>query len=66
MWSVFRLGREEGIWNRPTESGSRWQESGAFAVDGEGVVRWAGRAERADWIAEFEEGLRALEGKGES
>ena len=66
MWSVFRLGREEGIWNRPTESGSRWQESGAFAVDGEGVVRWAGRAESADWIPDFEEGLKALEGKEEN
>ncbi|KAK0509541.1 hypothetical protein JMJ35_007935 [Cladonia borealis] len=66
MWSVVRLGREEGIWNRPTESGSRWQESGAFAVDGEGVVRWGGSAERADWIPDFEEGLRVLEGKEES
>lgn len=61
---MFRLGRE-GIWNRPTESGSRWQESGAFAVDGKGVVRWAGRAEMADWIPDFEEGVNALGWKEE-
>ena len=63
---MVKLGREEGIWNRPTESGSRWQESGAFAVDGEGVIRWGGSAERADWIPVFEEGVRVLEGKEES
>ncbi|KAL4725072.1 hypothetical protein ACLX1H_008519 [Fusarium chlamydosporum] len=37
MWNVFSLGKNEGIWNRPTESGSRWQTSGAFAVDRDGT-----------------------------
>lgn len=63
MWSVYKLGKEEGIWNRPTESGSRWQMSGAFAVDGEGVVRWGGAAELADWIPDFGEGVRSLQGE---
>ena len=61
MWSVYKLGKEEGIWNRPTESGSRWQMSGAFGVDKEGVVRWGGRAQQADWIPDFEEAVTVLE-----
>ncbi|KAL2043344.1 hypothetical protein N7G274_003650 [Stereocaulon virgatum] len=64
LWSVYQLGKEEGIWNRPTESGSRWQMSGAFAVDGEGVVRWGGAAELADWIPDFREGVRRLGREG--
>lgn len=40
MWSVYKLGKEEGIWNRSTESGSRWQTSGSFAIDKEGMVAW--------------------------
>ncbi|KAG6042010.1 hypothetical protein E4U41_007106 [Claviceps citrina] len=38
LYSVYRLGAEEGIWNRATESGSRWQKSGAFAVGGDGTT----------------------------
>ena len=44
---------------RPTESGSRWQKSGSFAVDRNGVVIWGGAAERADWIPNFEEAVKA-------
>ena len=47
-------------WNRPTESGSRWQTSGSFAVDRNGVVRWGGAAERADWIPDFEEAVKTV------
>ena len=61
MWSVYRLGKEEGIWIRPTESGSRWQMSGAFGVDKKGVVRWGGRAQQADWIPDFREAVTVLE-----
>lgn len=61
MWSVYRLGKEQGIWNRPTESGSRWQTSGSFAVNRNGVLRWGGAAERADWIPDFEEAVKAVE-----
>ncbi|PBP28746.1 hypothetical protein BUE80_DR000275, partial [Diplocarpon rosae] len=35
LWEAYALGKREGIWNRPTESGSRWQTAGSFAVDGE-------------------------------
>lgn len=61
MWSVVKLGREEGIWNRPTESGSRWQSAGSWGVDGKGIVRWGRVAVRADEIADFGDGARALE-----
>lgn len=40
MWNVFKLGRDEGIWNRPTESGSRWQTSGSCATDARGIIIW--------------------------
>ncbi|KAI6911182.1 hypothetical protein KC316_g11047 [Hortaea werneckii] len=73
LGEVWRLGSEEGIWNRPTESGSRWQVSGFFAVggdeEGEGkenggnggmVVKWGRGAERADDVPDFEEAVRAL------
>ena len=64
LYEVWKLGREEGIWNRPTESGSRWQIGGAFGVDGEGVVRWGGPMERADDLPDLEGGVRVLEGGG--
>lgn len=63
MWSVYKLGKEEGIWNRPTESGSRWQTAGSFGVDGQGVVKWSKPAQRADDIPDFEEGLKMIEFK---
>ncbi|TKA24872.1 hypothetical protein B0A50_06601 [Salinomyces thailandicus] len=61
LYGVWALGKAEGIWNRPTESGSRWQVSGAFGVDGEGIVRWGGAAGRADERFDFEEGVRVVE-----
>lgn len=60
IYSVFRLGKEEGIWNRPTESGSRWQMSGAFAIDRGGTVRWAHVASSADDIPNLDAGAQAL------
>ncbi|CAD6442699.1 2485c0fb-1e34-4d0d-ad63-495595e5ab1f [Sclerotinia trifoliorum] len=61
MLSVFRLGREEKIWNRPTESGSRWQMSGSWVVDGEGIVKGGGVARSADDIMDFEEVVKLVE-----
>ncbi|KAF7561874.1 hypothetical protein G7046_g2263 [Stylonectria norvegica] len=60
LYSVFRLGKDEGIWNRPTDSGSRWQMGGAFAVDSFGVVRWAHVAASADDMPDLEAGIKAL------
>lgn len=53
LYSVFRLGTDEGIWNRTTESGTRWQVSGAFAVDEGGVVRYAHMSKAADDLADL-------------
>ncbi|KAI9871747.1 MAG: hypothetical protein M1830_002502 [Pleopsidium flavum] len=63
MWSVYQLGKGEGIWNRPTESGNRWQTAGSFGVDGQGIVKWSEAAQRADDIPDFEVGLKMLEFK---
>jgi hypothetical protein len=60
LWAAYRLGKDEGTWNRPTESGNRWQTSGSFAVDGEGTVRWGGAMRRADEIPNFEEAVKIL------
>jgi hypothetical protein len=61
LYSVYAVGKGEGIWNRPTESGSRWQTSGAWAVDTDGVVKWGGLAKAADDVPDFGEALRSLE-----
>lgn len=65
MYSVWRLGKNEGIWNRPTESGSRWQMAGSFAVDGGGAVRWGAAANRADDVPDFGAAVGALKGGSE-
>ena len=61
LWSVYKVGKEDNIWNRPTESGSRWQTSGSFGIDPKGRVRWGQAAPSADWIPNFEEAVRAVE-----
>lgn len=61
LWNVYQTGKRDNIWNRPTESGTRWQTSGSFAVDKEGILRWGQAAPSADWIPDFEEAVRAVE-----
>ncbi|KAF2134548.1 hypothetical protein P153DRAFT_305014 [Dothidotthia symphoricarpi CBS 119687] len=63
--SVKKLGSEEGIWNRDTESGNRWQTAGCFGVDGRGVVRWGGADERADDVRDFGKGVETVLGTKE-
>ncbi|KAG6077637.1 hypothetical protein E4U33_001195 [Claviceps sp. LM78 group G4] len=58
LYSVYRLGADEGIWNRATESGSRWQKSGAFAVDRDGVVRWLHVSKAADDLPELDAAIQ--------
>ncbi|KAJ7180925.1 hypothetical protein C8R46DRAFT_985991 [Mycena filopes] len=60
MWAAYRLGKEEGIWNRPTESGNRWQMAGSFAVDEEGILRWGRAMRSAAEIPNFEEGVESV------
>lgn len=60
MYNVFNLASKEGIKNRPTESGSRWQQGGYWGIGQDGKVRWGHPAERADDVPDFEEGVRAV------
>jgi len=60
LYSVYKLGKQEKIWNLPTESGNRWQTSGSFAVDKDGTVRWARVAQAADDIPDFKEALKTI------
>jgi AhpC/TSA antioxidant enzyme len=62
-WSlakVFQLGKTENIWNRPTESGSRWQTAGIFAIDETGVVRYAHPAQTTDDLGDIQAALKSL------
>lgn len=62
LYSAYRLGKDEGIWNTSTQSGTRWQMSGCFAVDAEGFVRFAQVARAADYVPDFRgEVLKAVE-----
>ncbi|KAJ5355102.1 uncharacterized protein N7496_012314 [Penicillium cataractarum] len=58
--NAWKLGKEQGIWNRPTESGSRWQSGGYWAVDQEGYVRWGYPAARADDVLNVDEAVKTL------
>lgn len=53
LYAVYALGKKRDIWNRPTESGSRWQTAGSWAVDGQGIVRWGEKAGKADEVPDF-------------
>ncbi|OIW30836.1 hypothetical protein CONLIGDRAFT_291450 [Coniochaeta ligniaria NRRL 30616] len=43
-----------------TTMGNKWQQAGAWAVDGRGTVVWGGKAARADDVLDLEGGVRAL------
>ncbi|RAH45356.1 uncharacterized protein BO95DRAFT_443291 [Aspergillus brunneoviolaceus CBS 621.78] len=60
LMNIVKLGREKGIWNRPTQSGSRWQAGGFWAVDGEGIVRWGRPARRTDDFMDVEAAIQAV------
>jgi hypothetical protein len=60
LGNLNKLGKEEGIWNRPTESGNRWQTGGNFGVDEQGTIKWAGKHARADEISDFKEGVECV------
>ncbi|OTB08438.1 hypothetical protein M426DRAFT_317056 [Hypoxylon sp. CI-4A] len=60
LLKTIKLAKDEHIWNRPAESGSRWQTSGAFAVDMNGTVRWSKVAASADDIPDLDLALASL------
>lgn len=53
LYDVWKLGKQDQIWNRPTETGSRWQTAGTWAVDASGVVKGGGVAESASDMPDF-------------
>lgn len=60
LWNVYKAGRDEGLKVRPTESGSRWQTSGWYAVNDKGFVTWGAQATRADDVPDFEKAVASL------
>lgn len=60
LYSAYKLGEQEGIWKRSIESGNKWQIAGSFAMDQEGIVKWAKVAESADDIPDFKDALSAV------
>ena len=60
LWSVYTTGRHEHIWNKPTESGNRWQTAGSFGVDQQGFVQWGRKCGTADEVFDFEEAVQCL------
>ena len=60
LMGAVNVGREDGIWNKPTQSGSRWQTAGSFAVNGNGEVVWGRPSKQADDLPSLEDGLSAV------
>ena len=59
--SVVKLGRQEAIWNRPTESGSRWQTAGVFAVDSSGTMKYSHPAQTLDDVGDLQAALKSIQ-----
>lgn len=57
---MSKLGKEKGINVRPTESGNRWQTAGNFAIDGQGLVKWSRKDERADDMPDLRTAIAAV------
>lgn len=60
MADVFKLARTEKIANRPTESGTRWQTAGTFAMDASGEVQYVHIAKQASDNGNFEKAMKSL------
>ncbi|KAH7001809.1 hypothetical protein EDB80DRAFT_685009 [Ilyonectria destructans] len=60
LWSALCLAKDEDIWNRNATSGSRWQMSGAFAVDQGGMIRWVHVGRTADDLPDFKVAVESL------
>lgn len=53
---------KEGFDVRPTESGSRWQTAGLFAVDGDGILTYSHKADTSDDRGDLREAIRSISG----
>ncbi|KAB8227103.1 uncharacterized protein BDW43DRAFT_294909 [Aspergillus alliaceus] len=58
--AAISLGWREGLWDRATESGSRWQTSGAYGIDRFGIVKWVHVPRLASDLAGFEDAQAVL------
>lgn len=58
--AAINLGKTEGYGVRPTESGSRWQVAGVFAVDTNGKVTYSHKAQTSDDLGDLEAALRSV------
>lgn len=43
-----------------TVLGNKWQQAGAWAIDGRGTVVWGGKALRADDLMDLDQGAKIL------
>lgn len=59
--NAMTIGKTEGIDIRPTQSGSRWQEAGLFALDGAGVIKYSHKAQTSDDLGDLQAATAALE-----
>ena len=58
----MELAREKGIKNQETV-GSRWLNSGAFAISADGKVLWTHVAAQADDVSDLKAALSAIDRK---
>ncbi|KPI43132.1 uncharacterized protein AB675_2227 [Cyphellophora attinorum] len=61
MAEVFRLAFQEKIKNRPTETGTRWQISGMFAIDASGIVKYSHPSQTTDDMGDPAAALEAVQ-----
>lgn len=66
MEALKSLKESDGIDLRPTGVGSyRWQNSGGFAVDSAGTIRWRKIAKDSSDMCDYSEAAKTItEGKG--
>ncbi|KAK0543455.1 hypothetical protein OC846_005998 [Tilletia horrida] len=56
LWELIQLARKEGITNTTTRKGSlRYQNSGGFAIDEQGTVKWSKIAKHPADICHYDE-----------
>ena len=60
VYAALSLGWREGLWDRATESGSRWQTAGAYGIDRFGIVKWVHVPRLASDLADFEDAKAVL------
>jgi hypothetical protein len=62
LGAVITLARQDKIKNRPTESGTRWQTSGVFAVDSSGIVKYSHPSRTTDDLGDLDAAVKAVQG----